>query len=189
MCFITFSLFLQCFSSLCFLVFAMFFITFFSLFLQCFSSLFSLFFEMLFSTFFLVFAMFFITFFLVFAMFFITFFLVFAMFFITFFRVFAMFFITFFPCFCSVFHHFFSLFLQCFSSLFMAVPTELQPWWSAWHGPWGMVHSHSVAMPCQQTWHGNCLSDVFKLGFNKASYILGNWAFLRISIEINYKRN
>ena len=27
----------------------------------------------------------------------------------------------------------------------------------------------------------NCLSDFFKLGFNKASYILGNWAFLRIS--------
>ena len=26
----------------------------------------------------------------------------------------------------------------------------------------------------------NCLSDVFKLGFKKASYILVNWAFLRI---------
>ena len=26
----------------------------------------------------------------------------------------------------------------------------------------------------------NCLSDVFYLGFNKASYILVNWAFLRI---------
>ena len=31
----------------------------------------------------------------------------------------------------------------------------------------------------------NCLSDVFKLGFNKASYILGNWSFLRISNERN----
>ena len=29
----------------------------------------------------------------------------------------------------------------------------------------------------------NCLSDVFLLGFNKASYILGNWSFLRISNE------
>ena len=33
----------------------------------------------------------------------------------------------------------------------------------------------------------NCLSDVFKLGFNKASYILGNWTFLRISREFQMK--
>ena len=31
----------------------------------------------------------------------------------------------------------------------------------------------------------NCLDDVFYLGFNKASYILGNWAFLRILSERN----
>ena len=31
----------------------------------------------------------------------------------------------------------------------------------------------------------NCLSDVFLLGFNKASYILGNCSFLRISNERN----
>ena len=35
----------------------------------------------------------------------------------------------------------------------------------------------------------NCLRDVVLLGFNKASYILGNLAFLRISSEINYERN
>ena len=29
----------------------------------------------------------------------------------------------------------------------------------------------------------NGLSDVFQLGFNKVSYILGNWAFLRILNE------
>ena len=31
----------------------------------------------------------------------------------------------------------------------------------------------------------NCLDACFLLGFNKASYILGNWTFLRISSERN----
>ena len=31
----------------------------------------------------------------------------------------------------------------------------------------------------------NCLSDVFQLGFNKVSYILGNWAFLSFEILRN----
>ena len=30
----------------------------------------------------------------------------------------------------------------------------------------------------------NCLSDVVQLGLNKASYILGNWAFMRIRRNI-----
>ena len=34
----------------------------------------------------------------------------------------------------------------------------------------------------------NCLGDVFLMGFNKASYILGNWAFLRITRKMKLSK-